>query len=124
MIHLINDVWFVPLPEGATDVKLLRINLIQYRYFIGDDYHYININRPGSYSIVALRKEITEDIARGIVDWYGAGDGSVDEAGVGDTFWCYDGSDLCLDTALESLTSLFTSLSIPEDQNGVVIKKQ
>ena len=61
---------------------------------------------PCNWQLIGRESEITEEVARGIVQWYGRGDGSVDEAGIGDVFWCYDDSEFCFDTALESLTSL------------------
>lgn len=78
---------------------------------------------PGSYTFCFLYPDgVTEEAAREIVDWYGKGDGSIDECGVGDTFWCYDDSDFCCDTALESLRTLIESLNIKKPV--AICKKQ
>jgi hypothetical protein len=109
----------VDVPEGAYGFELVPDNT--YTHWNPDKMDIINV--PGDWQILCLESTMTEEQARQIVDWYGAGDGSVDEAGVGDIFMCYDDSDFACDTALESYATLKKSLNHPKGERVILIKK-
>lgn len=105
-IPLVNNFVGVQLSELYFELQLYNGNLI----WVDEK----GLNReaaipPANYKLICVWPKVSEEQAREIVEWYGKGDGSIDEAGVGDTFWCYDDSEFCFDTALESLQSLLTS---------------
>jgi len=99
MIHLLNDFYFVPLPEDAIGVKL-ETDILRWRQSI-NGYSNRQILPPGFYTLICTPSKITEDEAAEI---------AVNHEG------------LIYQTITESLTSLLTARGC--EGNGCIIKKQ
>lgn len=117
-----KDYLLVTVPEGTHDVFIDEgdPNLVFFCDVFGEYFGDSVSLPPGSWQLIGLASEITEEQWREIVDWYGVGDGSVDEAGVGDIFWCYDESDFCFDTAIKSGKSLLKYHNLNGNQTVIL----
>lgn len=138
MIKLPNNFIFVPLPEGATNVRLRPGGIL--RWYDQHGFTAKKILPPGKFSIVCMKGEETEDIARGIVetthiemapspgnDWQGDwSTGFVDYENrgefPGEDHAGWQGSAGSFRKPLQSLASLYKSLDI-YDKIGVILKK-
>lgn len=76
---------------------------------------------PGTWRFIALHSQMTEEQAREVVEWYGKGDGSINGDGIGDIFTCYDETEFCYPTAIESYYSLYRHLGLKGEQ--AILKK-
>jgi hypothetical protein len=127
MITTLNGNWIaVEVPEIIGKVRKFEVNYNLLQCFGVKKEWLTDIPLPpGSYTFCLLYPSgVTEENAREIVDWYGKGDGSIDECGVGDVFWCYDDSELCCDTALESLRTLMLSKGCDNNKNYAICQNQ
>lgn len=128
MIKLPNNFIFVPLPEGATNVRLRPGGIL--RWYDQHGFTAKKILPPGSYSIVCMKGDEDEDIARGIVDheekseivdFNAGGGGHIKYTVCRDYMALENGYEFDLDP-IESLASLYRSLGI-ETAYGVIIKQ-
>lgn len=131
LITLPNDHFAVTVPEGYVPI------IVDNNPFIGNDAKVVcndTIGRrlgwvaigPGSYTLVALGSEISEEQAGEIVEWYTDSDGSVSDIDGLIEHWQtiknYETGDEDCDSFLESFRSLLASLSL--SASTVVIIKQ
>ena len=127
MKSLPNNHLLIPLPEGAKVYSLKTTWLL----LIGDSPGFKPIRLPpGSYSIVCMKGDEDEDIARGIVDheekseivdFNAGGGGHIKYTVCRDYMALENGYEFDLDP-IESLASLYRSLGI-ETAYGVIIKQ-
>lgn len=124
MTPLPNNYFAVQVPEDATCIipNWGKRPRVQYQYWTGESRRG-KIKRfniflpPGSYTIVGLAKDLTEEQAGEIVEWW---DGTETyrsytyTPSAGETFWPYS-------TALESFRSLLSSLSL-QPETTLIIK--
>lgn len=114
-----NILFLNELPQNAT---FTRMGVLPEGFYFESNIGYQLIPLPpGSYQFIALHSQMTEEKARGVVEWYGKGDGSINGDGIGDIFTCYDETEFCYDTALESYYSLCRHLGLKGEQS--VLKK-
>ena len=119
-IHLIGDVYAVEVPEGATgfeiDNPLSPGDLVYYK---GEPciYNFRKITLPpGSWQLIGTTKEVTEDVAKGIVERV--------DMGFKDVYLSYaKGGSFDFDTALDSLRSLLASKNLDTNNNWVLVRK-
>lgn len=127
LTQLTETVGAVTVPENGAGFQLygnLQADTIRFHTMTQPGKfksHRINIPADDWQIIGKTWKERDEETARLIVEWYGKGDGSIDEAGVGDIFCCYDDTEFCFDTAIESLRSLLISKQLSPDDNYIFI---
>lgn len=132
--NLRGEWWGVEVPEGSKWHQLVHISagieVIQYYIqgeFIENKSHCINIP-PGSWQIVCLSAECSEEIARQIVhssEWYFPEQHIryVDYAHPFDRYYNKQRWSVGFGTALESLSSLLRSKGLNE-KTTLILKKQ
>jgi hypothetical protein len=127
----VGNILLVKVPKGANGFELWKEYHIKGVYKnpgVGYNHPDPEINweetelPPGRWQLLrsCTADQLTEEDWRKIVDWYGVGDGSIDEAGVGDTFFCYDDTEFCYDTAVESGLSLIRSQGMEPEETVVL----
>jgi hypothetical protein len=115
---LINNVYAGEVPEGATgfeiDNPLSPGDLVYYK---GEPciYNFRKITLPpGSWQLIGTVREMTEDVAKGIVE----------ELPVGNRWYNYNGDrPVWWHTAKESLRSLLASKGLDTNKNWVLVRK-
>jgi hypothetical protein len=116
---LINNVYAVEVPEGADNIRVSQLIGTPKLFADIPGYLYAAKLPPGSWKLIGTIKEVTEDVAKGIVERTHAGGFGRS----GEEFKNYiKPSPVCF-TALDSLNSLLASKNLDTNKNWVMVRK-
>lgn len=113
MTQLTDSVFAVKIPDDATDLYLSEVLNNRLYYHCGDIPGFVDLP-PGSYTLLFCSKDVTEELARKVVEWFN--NEVTREHG---KYYDYSQksrthtvADKFFETALESFSSLLQSQSI------------
>jgi hypothetical protein len=113
----INDkeVTFIPIPADAFDVRFRFGRFLTYRR--KKSYHVTRFDYK--HVSVGFADKLTEDQWKGIIGYY---DGRDDENIGGMIYECFDETDFCFSTAVQSGLSLIASLGLKPETTLIISK--